>query len=149
MRAKYFLRIHLFEEIIAELAIYYMDMKNKQHSGICNKCNIVKRAKPSNATSELTGNLELSFFCLYLLNNVIKITSQSHKMNLNLVVWHSHSSMQNLPSSYISWQWMKTGERKSRENRWIAIVLKRKKVYMNNKLLNKNYKPLLSMCMDD
>ncbi len=38
MCAKYFLQIHLFEEIITELAIYYVDMKNKQHSGLCNKC---------------------------------------------------------------------------------------------------------------
>ena len=29
MCAKYFLQIHLFKEIIAVLAIYYVDMKNK------------------------------------------------------------------------------------------------------------------------
>ena len=47
MCAKYFLQINLFEEIIAELAIYYVDMKNIQHSGLtglCNKCNTVKCA---------------------------------------------------------------------------------------------------------
>ena len=48
MCAKYFLEIHLFEDIIAELAVYYVDMKNKQHIGLnkmqCNKtCIILKR----------------------------------------------------------------------------------------------------------
>ena len=37
--AKYFLQIHLLEEIMAELAIYYDDMENIQRSGLCNKCN--------------------------------------------------------------------------------------------------------------
>ena len=35
MCAKYFLQIHLFEEVIAALAIYYVDMKNIIISGLC------------------------------------------------------------------------------------------------------------------
>ena len=32
--------------------------------------------------SELNGNLDIYLFCLYLLNNAIKIASQNHKMDL-------------------------------------------------------------------
>ena len=82
MCAKYFLQIHLYEEIIVELAIYYVDMKNIQHSGLCNKCNTIKRAQLSNAAPYLTGNLNISLFCQYLLDNAIKIVPQNHKMHL-------------------------------------------------------------------
>ncbi len=34
MCVKYFLRIHLFEELIAELDMYYVDMKTIQRSGL-------------------------------------------------------------------------------------------------------------------
>ena len=42
MFAKSFLVIHLFEEIIAEFVIYYVNMENIQHSGLYNKCNTMK-----------------------------------------------------------------------------------------------------------
>ncbi len=62
-------------------------MKNTQRSGLCNlklnKCNAVKHAQLSNVTSKLTGNLEvISLFCLYLVNNVIKLPSQNHEIDL-------------------------------------------------------------------
>ena len=46
MYAKCFFQIHLFEEIIAALAIYYVDMKMKniQHCGLCNRCKTIKCA---------------------------------------------------------------------------------------------------------
>ncbi len=61
---KYFLQIHLIEDVITELADYYVDMKNigLQHivAYRSNKCNTVKCAYQTNANSKLCGNLEMS-----------------------------------------------------------------------------------------
>ena len=46
---------------------------------LSNKCNTVKHTLRSNTTSELTENLEICLFCVNLLSNVIKITSQDRK----------------------------------------------------------------------
>ena len=58
--------VNSFEEIITELAIYYVDMQNIQHSGLCNKCNTIKRAKLSNATSEFIKIQWNVILCLFV-----------------------------------------------------------------------------------
>ncbi len=46
------------------------------------KVNTVNLTKLTNATSELTKNLEVSLFYVYLLNYVIKIAQCDHTMDL-------------------------------------------------------------------
>ncbi len=56
MCTKILLQIRLFGEIIAELAIYYVDMKNIKHTGLCNS---TIQKKVHNLETQTQNSLEI------------------------------------------------------------------------------------------